>query len=202
MILIVTIISLMTVIAIAVAHSYGNFDESRNDGDFQNMPHLNFRTTDTHVLTLKAVDKGTPPKSAELTITVKVVAAATAPPSFQDRNYKGTMKDNTLSGQQIGEVTVTIPESLKNKYIQYQIIAGNADNSFCIDYRKSAYAQKSFDFDTWKKLSFELTIALVYGSSMSATEMWATIPKDNDNAPVFVGGSKPVVKVLPEDTGR
>ena len=110
------------------------------------------------------------------------------------------MKDNTPSGEKITDVSVQ--EDKKNMLIQYQIIAGNKDNSFCIDYRKVAYTQKPVDFDKWKKEKFEVTVALTYQNSMSAAEVWAVLPEENDNAPVFVGGSQPVIKVLPEDAGE
>ena len=160
-----------------------------------------FRTTDTtYNLVLTAKDEGTPAKSAELTIRVKVAAVAATPPSFRDRQFKGSVKDNTPSGEKITEVSVQAPQ--ENMAIQYQIIAGNKDNSFCIDYRKFAYTQKPVDFDKWKKAKFEVTVALTYDNSMSAAEVWAVFPAENDNAPVFVGGSQPVIKVLPEDAGE
>ena len=157
-----------------------------------------FRAPTTYSIVLKAQDKGSTPKSAELRIRVNVVAESKTPPSFQDRNYKGTLQDNTRSGRKIGEVTI---QNDPQKFMQYQILAGNVDGSFCVDYTKAAYAQKPIDFDKWRQSTFEMTIALMYDNSISATEMWATIPSENDNAPVFVGGSKPVVKVLPENAG-
>ena len=158
------------------------------------------RARATYNLVLKATDKGATPKSVELAIKVNVVPVTVTPPSFKDKEYKGSVKENTLSGQQIGEVTINFLPEQKN--IQYQILAGNEADSFCVDYRRITYAQKPIDFDNWKKATFELTIGLLYENSISATELWATIPKDNDNPPVFVGGSQPVVKVLPEDAGN
>lgn len=164
------------------------------------MDFFTYRAPAVYNIVLKATDGGDQQNTAELTIKVNVVSGGGTLPSFQEKNYKGTLKDNTLSGQQIGEVT--IKDNPQNSYIQYQILSGNEDNSFCIDYSGRIYAQKAIDFDTRKQELFELTIALMYGDSISASELWAVIPKANDNPPVFVGGNQPVVKVLPESAGE
>lgn len=157
------------------------------------------RSPGVYDLILKASDKGTPENFAELNIKVNVVSVGTTPPSFQDRGYKASLSDNTNAGRKIGEVTIM--NNPQKSFIQYQILSGNVDNAFCIDYSRKAYTQKSIDFDKWKQPNFELTIALMYSNSISATELWAAIPKENDNPPVFVGGSKAVEKVLLEDAG-
>ena len=131
---------------------------------------------------------------------MNVVAGPAKLPSFTDNSFKGTLQDNSAVGRRAG--VVGVKDSQPSDFIQFSIVSGNLDNSFCIDFGKNVYVQKPVDLDKYTQSSLEMVITMKYKNSMSSTMLWMRTVKENDNWPVFTDGNAPVVKYLPEDSGK
>ncbi len=109
------------------------------------------------------------------------------------------MDDNTPIGRSVGSIQVK-DDTIKD-YIRYEIVSGDPDNSFCIDYTKVVHTQKDVDRDIAKKDNYYLTVVMKYKNIVSSTLLWLTIKVDqNDNSPVFKDGYADVTKTIPESS--
>ena len=129
-----------------------------------------------------------------------MIAGPAKIPSFTDSSFKGTLHDNSDVGRRAG--VVGVKDSQPSDFIQFSIVSGNLDNSFCIDFGRNVYVQKAIDLDKYTQTTFEMVITMKYKNSMSSTTLWMRSVKENDNWPVFTDGNSPVVKYLPEDSGK
>eukprot|EP00794_Sanderia_malayensis_P018890 gene18890-20792_t len=156
-------------------------------------------TTGSYDFILRASDQGVPVRSKDLQIKVTVVAG-TKPPSFTEVRFKGFISDNTPVGRSVG--SVSIKDNDPKDFIQYEIVYGNDDNSFCIDFTRTVYVQKPIDRDVTQKDNYYMTVAMKYKGRMMSTLFWVSGKDENDNSPVFKSGYGAFIKEIPESSPK
>nr|XP_036281174.1 protocadherin gamma-A9 isoform X2 [Pipistrellus kuhlii] len=113
-------------------------------------------------ITVTATDKGTPPLSTEIHITLHVADINDNPPSFSQTSYSAYLLENNLRGTSIFSVTAHDPDSNENARIIYSLeedtiqgvplssyVSINADTGVI-------YALCSFDYEQFRDLQMQV----------------------------------------------
>lgn len=127
-----------------------------------------------------AKDKGSPPLSAKVTISVAIVDQNDQPPIFPKSTYEVSVSEDAGIGRSIGEVTATDADIGDNARLDYFISSGDASHIFRME---SVYGVKNVGILTLAgKLDFETK--KTYNISVTATDR-----KDSATAQVVVSVS-------------
>lgn len=86
-----------------------------------------------YTLTVVATDKGEPPLSSTMYVTMTVLDVNDNTPSFSQNIYDIEMEENTLTGADVVQVFASDADDGTNGQIRFSISGGNADNDFRID---------------------------------------------------------------------
>ncbi|XP_059821083.1 protocadherin Fat 4 [Hypanus sabinus] len=170
-----------------LSHSANKFSIGTIDGTLRLIGELDREEVSNYTLTVIATDKGEPPLSSSMDITVIVLDVNDNAPVFQQALYEVEISENTLSGIDLIQVTAADLDEGTNGQVRYHIASGNLNNDFRLDSVTGVLSvAKQLDRET--RPSYSLTVhATDRGSSpQTATAVVNINLTDmNDFIPVF-----------------
>ncbi|KAL6471960.1 hypothetical protein MHYP_G00206100 [Metynnis hypsauchen] len=141
---------------------------------------LDLSTIGHYVLTVKAMDNGSPALSATAAVRIAVTLSDNAPPKFPQSEYQTEVAEGVAIG-----TSVTTVNALSLSTLTYDIRYGNSGRTFRINqYSGVITTQKALDFETVSSYVLTITASNMAGQSSNATVTVAVLDQ-NDNAPVF-----------------
>lgn len=103
------------------------------DGDVRLVGELDREELSNYTLTVVATDKGEPPLSSTMDVTMVVLDVNDNTPSFSQNIYDIEIEENTLTGTDVIQVFATDADEGTNGQIRFSISGGNANTDFRID---------------------------------------------------------------------
>uniref|UniRef100_A0A3B4CZQ3 Protocadherin Fat 4 n=1 Tax=Pygocentrus nattereri TaxID=42514 RepID=A0A3B4CZQ3_PYGNA len=168
--------------------SYGiKFSIDNIDGSVRLMGELDREEMANYTLTVIATDKGQPPLSSTMEVTMVVLDVNDNTPSFSQNIYDIEIEENMLSGTDVLQVFASDADEGTNGQIRFSIAAGNGNSDFRIDSVTGVISvAKLLDRET--RPSYSLVVqAADRGSSPRVDRATVNIVllDVNDCAPVF-----------------
>ncbi|XP_016110127.1 protocadherin Fat 4 [Sinocyclocheilus grahami] len=113
---------------------FGNkFSIGNIDGGVILVGELDREEMANYSLTIVATDKGEPPLSSSMEVTMIVLDVNDNTPSFSQNIYDIEIEENTLSGADVVQVFASDADEGTNGQIRFSIAGGNANSDFRID---------------------------------------------------------------------
>ncbi|CAN9514583.1 unnamed protein product [Ophioblennius macclurei] len=113
---------------------FGNkFSISTIDGDVRLVGELDREELSNYTLTVVATDKGEPPLSSTMDVTMLVLDVNDNTPSFSQNIYDIEIEENTLTGTDVIQVFASDADDGTNGQIRFSISGGNTNSDFRID---------------------------------------------------------------------
>uniref|UniRef100_A0A4W6BX21 Cadherin domain-containing protein n=1 Tax=Lates calcarifer TaxID=8187 RepID=A0A4W6BX21_LATCA len=113
---------------------YGNkFSIGTVDGDVRLVGELDREELSNYTLTVVATDKGEPPLSSTMDVTMMVLDVNDNTPSFSQNIYDIEIEENTLTGTDVIQVFASDADEGTNGQIRFTISGGNTNSDFRID---------------------------------------------------------------------
>ncbi|MCJ8739590.1 hypothetical protein PDJAM_G00048940 [Pangasius djambal] len=168
--------------------TYGSkFSIGNIDGNVKLIGELDREEMANYTLTVIAKDKGQPPLSSMMEVTMVVLDVNDNTPSFSQNIYDIEIEENTLTGTDILQVFASDADEGTNGQIRFSIAAGSGNSDFRIDSVTGAISvAKLLDRET--RSSYSLVVqASDRGSSPRVDRATVNIVllDVNDCAPVF-----------------
>ncbi|XP_039692300.1 protocadherin gamma-A9-like isoform X1 [Pteropus medius] len=160
---------------------------------------LDREKTSEYNITVTATDRGTPPLSTEIHITLHVVDINDNPPSFSQTSYSVYLPENNLRGTSIFCVTANDPDSNENARVIYSlaedIIQGAPLSSYVSINSNTGvlYALRSFDYEQFRDLQMQVRARDSGDPPLSSNVSLTLFVLDqNDNAPEILYPALPI----------
>ncbi|XP_061109179.1 protocadherin Fat 4 isoform X2 [Conger conger] len=113
---------------------FGNkFSVGTVDGSVRLVGELDREELSNYTLTVVATDKGSPPLSSAMEVTVMVLDVNDNAPSFSQNVYDVEIEESTLTGADVLQVFASDADEGTNGQIRFTIAAGNGNGDFRID---------------------------------------------------------------------
>ncbi|KAG7461989.1 hypothetical protein MATL_G00197140 [Megalops atlanticus] len=113
---------------------FGNkFSIGTVDGNVRLIGELDREELSNYTLTIVATDKGEPPLSSTMDVTVVVLDVNDNTPSFSQNIYDIEIEENTLTGTDVLQVFASDADEGTNGQIRFSIGSGNTNSDFRID---------------------------------------------------------------------
>lgn len=113
---------------------FGNkFSIGTIDGDVRLIGELDREELSNYTLTVVAMDKGQPPLSSIIDVSMKVLDVNDNTPSFSQNIYDIEIEENTLTGTDIIQLFASDADEGTNGQIRFSIAEGNTNSDFRID---------------------------------------------------------------------
>uniref|UniRef100_A0A8C6NJE5 Protocadherin Fat 4 n=1 Tax=Nothobranchius furzeri TaxID=105023 RepID=A0A8C6NJE5_NOTFU len=167
---------------------FGNkFSISTIDGDVRLVGELDREELSNYTLTVVATDKGEPPLSSTMDITMMVLDVNDNTPSFSQNIYDIEIEENILTGSDIIQVFASDADDGTNGQIRFSVAGGNTNNDFRIDSVTGVISvAKQLDRETQSTYSLVVQ-ATDRGSSprLDRSTVNIVLSDVNDCSPVF-----------------
>lgn len=135
-----------------------------------------------------AVDRGSPPLSTSVTITVYVEDVNDNPPRFESDKLQLSIPENSPVGSTVGEVKAFDPDEGPNAEIQYSIVGGPDANSFNLVSRPGEPAELTtrveLDYES-KTKKYSVIVRASSPPLRNDVDVEIHVTDVNDNAPVL-----------------
>ncbi|XP_029412632.1 protocadherin-23 isoform X2 [Nannospalax galili] len=152
---------------------------------------LDYEVKTQHVLTLVALDGGTPALSSSQTLTITVLDVNDETPVFTQYPYEVSVKENQSPGAFVTRVEAKDTDSGVNSKLQFEIMPGPFFGLFEIN-RDTGDVVTMATFDRETQEVFTLRVLVRDGgvpSLSSTTVIVCTIEDENDHAPELIFSS-------------
>ncbi|ALC39766.1 ft [Drosophila busckii] len=139
-------------------------------------------------LTVVAMDKGTPARTAIAYLIIDVNDVNDHEPVFEKSEYAVVLSELTPQGSFVASITATDEDTGVNAQVHYEILSGNELQWFSIDASTGLIVTRS-SLDREQQASVELSISAHDGGpnpKYAYTQLKLTILDENDEAPQFV----------------
>lgn len=138
-------------------------------------------------LRIKAVDRGVPPQSDVVTVTLIVTGENRFVPVFTALSYQVIVPENEPLGSTILTVSAADNDSGPNGMVRYSISGGNERKEFAVDVVCGAVTiLQPLDYDTVQEYHLNITAEdLGFKSKKTTAMLTITLTDINDNAPAF-----------------
>ncbi|XP_016061067.1 PREDICTED: protocadherin gamma-A9 isoform X6 [Miniopterus natalensis] len=151
---------------------------------------LDREKTSEYNITVTATDRGTPPLSTEIHITLHVADINDNPPSFSQTSYSGYLPENNLRGTSIFSVTAHDPDSNENARVTYSLAEDTIQGAPLSSYVSIntdtgvLYALRSFDYEQFRDLQMQVMASDNGDPPLSSNVSLSLFLLDqNDNVP-------------------
>lgn len=140
-----------------------------------------------YLMRIKAVDKGVPPQSDEVVVTLIVTGENKFIPVFTALSYQVIVPENEPLSSTILTVSAADGDSGPNGMIRYSISGGNERKEFAVNPVSGAVTiLQPLDYDTVQEYHLNITAEDLGFKPKKATAMLTiTLTDINDNAPMF-----------------
>lgn len=140
-------------------------------------------------LTLRAVDKGTPPRSSFLSVNVRVEPIFQKTPIFEREIFEINIMESAPINSPIIRLKITESDQIYHNEVHLEIVGGNEERVFRIN-PQTGMLYTTTDLDAEDKNLYILTVsALEQGKSgfsmQSSAKVKINIVDINDNDPIF-----------------
>lgn len=144
-------------------------------------------------LTLKAVDRGIPPRTAYKSVHVRLGDFNDHPPVFDREVYEASVNESAPIGTPLVRLKVTDEDSGLNAKVRLNIVAGNKNGQFRIN-PSSGVLYIARQLDAEYKASYTLTVTALDQANtglrkQSSAKVRILVVDTNDNDPVFEDGT-------------
>ncbi|XP_055033441.2 protocadherin Fat 4 [Misgurnus anguillicaudatus] len=113
---------------------FGNkFSIGNINGEVVLVGELDREEMSNYTLTVMATDKGEPPLSSTMEVTMIVLDVNDNTPSFSQNIYDIELEENTLTGTDVLQVFASDADEGTNGQIRFSIVTGNVNSDFRID---------------------------------------------------------------------
>ncbi|KAE8285645.1 Protocadherin Fat 4 [Larimichthys crocea] len=172
----------------ALRGPFGNkFSIGTIDGDVRLVGELDREELSNYTLTVVATDKGEPPLSSTMDVTMVVLDVNDNTPSFSQNIYDIEIEENTLTGTDVIQVFASDADEGTNGQIRFSISGGNTNSDFRID-SVTGVISVAKQLDREARSSYSLVVqAADRGSSprVDRTTVNIVLLDVNDCSPVF-----------------
>lgn len=138
-------------------------------------------------LTIVAMDKGTPPRTATAFLIIHVNDVNDHEPVFEKSEYSAVLSELTPPGTYVASITATDEDTGVNAQISYEFVSGNIKHWFKIDPVSGLITTQS-QLDRETIGTVELNVSARDGGpnpKWAYTQLKVTILDENDEAPQF-----------------
>lgn len=148
---------------------------------------LDRETQGEHRAVLRALDRGSPPRSATATLRLTVADVNDNPPEFEFRAYAAAVPELDAPGAEVLRVHATSRDAGVNADVAYALVGGDARDDFALD-AASGVLRVARPLDYERRREYLLTVQAVDGGDPPLSDLAAinvTVVDGNDNAPRF-----------------
>ncbi|XP_063309266.1 cadherin EGF LAG seven-pass G-type receptor 2 isoform X2 [Pelobates fuscus] len=164
------------------------FSLDPSSGEVTTADELDRETKSTHVFRVTVSDAGVPRRTAMATLTVSVSDTNDHDPTFEQPEYRESVRENMEVGYEVMTVRATDGDSVINANIAYRLVSG-AGEAFEIDHRSGVIRTRG-PVDRESVAFYELLIEAddqgrEPGPRSSTATVHISVEDENDNAPQF-----------------
>lgn len=162
----------------------GDFTIEPTSGIIRTVRRLDRETIPVYELTAYAVDRGVPPQRTPVHIQVTVQDVNDNAPVFPAEEFEVLVKENSIVGSVVAQITAIDPDEGPNAQIMYQIVEGNIPEIFQMDiFSGELTALIDLDYET--KSEYVIVVQATSAPLVSRATVRIKLIDQNDNSPVL-----------------
>ncbi|XP_078241394.1 cadherin EGF LAG seven-pass G-type receptor 3 isoform X3 [Pogona vitticeps] len=162
----------------------GDFTIEPTSGIIRTVRELDHESIPVYELTAYAVDRGIPPQRTPVHIQVTVQDVNDNAPVFPAKEFEVLVKENSIVGSVVAQITAVDPDEGPNAQIMYQIVEGNIPEIFQMDiFSGELTALIDLDYET--KPEYVIVVQATSAPLVSRATVHIKLVDQNDNSPVL-----------------
>ncbi|XP_053157672.1 cadherin EGF LAG seven-pass G-type receptor 3 isoform X2 [Hemicordylus capensis] len=162
----------------------GDFTIEPTSGIIRTVRRLDRESIPVYELTAYAVDRGVPPQRTPVHIQVTVQDVNDNAPVFPAEEFEILVKENSIVGSVVAQITAIDPDEGPNAQIMYQIVEGNIPEIFQMDIF-SGELTALIDLDYESKAEYVIVVQATSAPLVSRATVHIKLIDQNDNSPVL-----------------
>jgi hypothetical protein len=112
-----------------ISPTNGPFSIGSTSGALHLVSALDYNTNPSYVVTIRARDRGSSPRSTSISVTINVADVVTAPPLFTERVYTFEVAENTYTNHEVGYVRAVDAENPSSVIRYERIMRGDSSDT-------------------------------------------------------------------------
>nr|XP_030138682.3 cadherin EGF LAG seven-pass G-type receptor 3 isoform X2 [Taeniopygia guttata] len=162
----------------------GDFTIEPTSGIIRTVRRLDRENVPVYELTAYAVDRGIPPQRTPVHIQVTIQDVNDNAPVFPAEEFEVRVKENSIVGSVVAQITAVDPDEGPNAQIMYQIVEGNIPEIFQMDiFSGELTALIDLDYET--KSEYVIVVQATSAPLVSRATVHIKLIDQNDNSPVL-----------------
>lgn len=162
----------------------GDFTIEPTSGIIRTVRRLDRESNPVYMLTAYAVDRGVPPQRTPVHIQVTVQDVNDNAPVFPAEDFEVLVKENSIVGSVVAQITAIDPDEGPNAQIMYQIVEGNIPEIFQMDiFSGELTALIDLDYET--KSEYVIVVQATSAPLVSRATVHIKLIDQNDNSPIL-----------------
>ncbi|KAG8128139.1 hypothetical protein E2320_015007, partial [Naja naja] len=162
----------------------GDFIIEPTSGIIRTIRRLDRESIPVYELTAYAVDRGMPPQRTPVHIQVSVQDINDNAPVFPAEEFEVFVKENSIVGSVVAQITALDPDEGPNAQIMYQIVEGNIPEIFQMDiFSGELTALIDLDYET--KPEYIIVVQATSAPLVSRATVHMKLIDQNDNTPIL-----------------
>ncbi|XP_072928982.1 cadherin EGF LAG seven-pass G-type receptor 3 isoform X2 [Hemitrygon akajei] len=162
----------------------GDFTIEPTSGIIRTVRRLDRETVPIYDLTAYAVDRGIPVRRTPVHIHVSILDVNDNAPVFPADEFEVFVKENSIVGSVVGQITATDPDEGSNAQIMYQIVEGNIPEILQMDIFSGELTALT-DLDYEVKSEYVIVVQATSTPLVSRATVHIRLIDQNDNSPVL-----------------
>ncbi|XP_048650555.1 cadherin EGF LAG seven-pass G-type receptor 3 isoform X2 [Marmota marmota marmota] len=162
----------------------GDFTIEPTSGIVRTVRRLDREAVPVYELTAYAVDRGVPPLRTPVSIQVTVQDVNDNAPVFPAEEFEVRVKENSIVGSVVAQITAIDPDEGPNAHIMYQIVEGNIPELFQMDIF-SGELTALIDLDYEARQEYVIVVQATSAPLVSRATVHVRLVDQNDNSPVL-----------------
>ncbi|XP_053785575.1 cadherin EGF LAG seven-pass G-type receptor 3 isoform X1 [Desmodus rotundus] len=162
----------------------GDFTIEPTSGIVRTVRRLDREAIPVYELTAYAVDRGVPPLRTPVSIQVTVQDVNDNAPVFPAEEFEVRVKENSIVGSVVAQITAVDPDEGPNAHIMYQIVEGNIPELFQMDIF-SGELTALIDLDYEARQEYVIVVQATSAPLVSRATVHIRLVDQNDNSPVL-----------------
>ncbi|KAM9855191.1 cadherin EGF LAG seven-pass G-type receptor 3 [Aulostomus maculatus] len=162
----------------------GDFTIEPTSGIVRTVRRLDRESVPFYELTAYAVDRGVPPQRTPVHIQVTVLDVNDNAPVFPADDFEVLVKENSVVGSVVAQITATDPDEGANAQIMYQIVEGNIPEIFQMDIF-SGELTSLIDLDYEARNEYVIVVQATSAPLVSRATVRIRLVDQNDNQPTL-----------------
>ncbi|GCB72987.1 hypothetical protein scyTo_0006570, partial [Scyliorhinus torazame] len=162
----------------------GDFTIEPTSGIVRTVRRLDRESVPIYDLTAYAVDRGIPVRRTPVHIHVNILDVNDNAPVFPADEFEVFVKENSIVGSVVGQITAADPDEGTNAQIMYQIVEGNIPEIFQMDIFSGELTALT-DLDYEAKSEYVIVVQATSAPLVSRATVHIRLIDQNDNSPVL-----------------